>query len=68
MKLFRRFTRSEDGAVTVDFVVLAAAIVMLAIGVIGIVSSSVRNVAEDIGDGMAAALNAAVGSGSIFGD
>lgn len=51
MKLFdliKNFARDEDGAVTVDWVVLTAAIVGLGIAVLGVVSGGVQDLSEDI--------------------
>jgi Flp pilus assembly pilin Flp len=51
MKLFnfvRKFGRDEDGAVTVDWVVLTAAIVGLGIAVIMAVGPGINNAATDI--------------------
>jgi Flp pilus assembly pilin Flp len=44
-KLFKRFKKDEDGAVTVDWVVLTAAIVGLGVAVI----ASVRTATTDLG-------------------
>ncbi|WP_424969126.1 Flp family type IVb pilin [Dinoroseobacter sp. S76] len=51
MKLFKlahRFRTEEDGAVTVDWVVLTAAIVGLGIAVYGVVSGGISNLSGDI--------------------
>jgi len=53
MKLFaniKNFAADESGAVTVDWVVLTAAIVGLGIAVIASVSTGVNNLAESISD------------------
>ena len=69
LKLFKNFAADESGAVTVDWVVLTAAIVGLGIAVMGTVIGSVNNVASDIGGGLAAELNGAgYGGGSAFAD
>lgn len=47
---FAQFLKSEDGAVTVDWVVLTAAVVGLAIGVVAAISDA----ALDESDGLAA--------------
>ncbi len=44
-KIFKRFENDEDGAVTVDWVVLTAAIVGLGVAVI----ASVRSATTDLG-------------------
>jgi len=53
MKLFnliKSFQRDEDGAVTVDWVVLTAAIVGLGIAVLTTVGNATDDYADDIGD------------------
>ncbi len=47
-KLAKTFSRDEDGAVTVDWVVLTAAIVGLGIAVITSVSGGVKNLGGQI--------------------
>lgn len=42
------FIRDEDGAVTVDWVVLTAAIVGLGIAVYGVVSGGIQDLSQDI--------------------
>ncbi|MEM6726878.1 MAG: hypothetical protein AAF618_00135 [Pseudomonadota bacterium] len=48
MNFFNKFRRDEDGAVTVDWVVLTAAIVGLGIAVLTTVSGSVDTLADSI--------------------
>jgi Flp pilus assembly pilin Flp len=50
MKLFKmkKFAKDESGAVTVDWVVLTAAIVGIAIAVIAVIRGGVMNAASDI--------------------
>lgn len=48
----RKFRRDDDGAVTVDWVVLTAAIVGLAVGIVG----TVKNGTMVVGDRIAHAL------------
>ncbi len=48
MKLFTKFFADESGAVTVDWVVLTAAIVGLGIAVLTSVSGGTTTLAEDI--------------------
>ncbi|WP_417253892.1 Flp family type IVb pilin [Celeribacter sp.] len=53
MKLFKfakNFARDEDGAVTVDWVVLTAAIVGLGIAILASVSGKVEALGKNIGD------------------
>ena len=58
IRSFKTFLAAEHGAVTVDWVVLTAAIVGLGIAVLAAVSDEMANVAGGIGDDMAAQLNA----------
>ncbi|MAN14911.1 pilus assembly protein [Alterinioella nitratireducens] len=44
----KNFAKSESGAVTVDWVVLTAAIVGLGLAVMAVVSSGVENLSRDI--------------------
>lgn len=46
----KSFLRSEDGAVTVDWVVLTAAIVGLGVGVVMQLADSTENLATVVGD------------------
>lgn len=48
MKLFKLFARDEDGAVTVDWVVLTSAIVGLGIAVMVSVGNSTKGLADKI--------------------
>lgn len=48
MNFFNKFRRDEDGAVTVDWVVLTAAIVGLGIAVLLTVSDGVGQLSNDI--------------------
>ncbi len=53
MKLFKlanTFSNDESGAVTVDWVVLTAAIVGLGIAVYGVVSGGISDLSQDIDD------------------
>jgi len=47
-KLAKTFRNDEDGAVTVDWVVLTAAIVGLGIAVFGVISGGIQNLSGDI--------------------
>ncbi|MBE2277640.1 MAG: hypothetical protein IAE87_15260 [Rhodobacteraceae bacterium] len=60
MKLFnliKRFNKDEDGAVTVDWVVLTAAVVGLGLIVIGAIEGSVTDLSENIAGSIDAAQN-----------
>ena len=46
--LIKNFAKSESGAVTVDWVVLTAALVGLGLAVMAVVSSGVENLGTDI--------------------
>ena len=48
MKIISKFFRDEDGAVTVDFVVLTAAIVVLGLAVGTAISRGAEGLANDI--------------------
>ncbi len=50
MKLFTKFANDESGAVTVDWVVLTAAIVGIAVAVIALISAGVETAATEIND------------------
>ena len=54
---FKRFAQDESGAVTVDWVVLTAAIVGLGIAVLATVSGGLKSVAGNISTDMAGQLN-----------
>ena len=59
LNIFKAFAKEESGAVTVDFVVLTAAIVGLGIIVISTLQPVIEDTAENIADDMTAA--AAIG-------
>ena len=50
LNFIKNFRNDEDGAVTVDFVVLTAAIVVLGLAVGSAVSSGAKNLANNIED------------------
>ena len=50
MKLLIKFTNDESGAVTVDWVVLTAAIVGIAIAVITVISGGIETATNAIND------------------
>lgn len=49
LKQFKSFLHSEDGAVTVDWVVLTAAVVSLAVVAIFSIQGSTDNVGDGVG-------------------
>ncbi len=60
MKLFKlanKFSKDEDGAVTVDWVVLTAALVGIALVVIGTVKSGIEEASTDIKNELTSALS-----------
>jgi Flp pilus assembly pilin Flp len=48
MEMIKTFAKSESGAVTVDWVVLTAAIVGLGLAVMSVVSGGIENLSGDI--------------------
>ena len=50
---FKNFAANESGAVTVDWVVLTAAIVGLGLAVMAVVSGGIEDLSDDINDGLA---------------
>ncbi len=54
IKFFKNFRKDEDGAVTVDWVVLTAAIVGLGIAVLASVSSGTTSLADKISSNLSA--------------
>lgn len=62
-KLANKFQRNEEGAVTVDWVVLTAAIVGLGLAVLSTVSGGTKELAQKISDDLAA-MEPSGGSGS----
>ena len=48
MKLTNKFRKSESGAVTVDWVVLTAAIVVVAVAIVATIRGSLNNAANKI--------------------
>ncbi len=48
MNIFKRFQKDEDGAVTVDWVVLTAAIVGLGLIVMGAIQPAISNLSTSI--------------------
>ena len=53
MSAIKNFILAEDGAVTVDWVVLTAAIVGLGLAVMAVVSGGVENLSTDIAQELA---------------
>lgn len=53
-EIFQRFRRDEDGAVTVDWVVLCAIVIGMTIGVITLLQTGAIDPANAIGNWLAA--------------
>ncbi|SMH49788.1 hypothetical protein SAMN05661107_2215 [Maritimibacter sp. HL-12] len=49
-RMSHRFARREDGSVTIDWVVLLAGLVLLAISVVGILASDVIDLGTTVSD------------------
>ena len=61
MKLFKlsnKFAKDESGAVTVDWVVLTAALVGIAIALVGVIDDGIDQAATDIQDEILTAITA----------
>ena len=59
-KFLNAFVKDEDGAVTVDWVVLTAAIVGIALGVIAVIRTSLGTASSNIAASLTAAVNTAL--------
>nr|WP_104019237.1 hypothetical protein [Roseovarius nitratireducens] len=62
MNFFKNFSKDEDGAVTVDWVVLTAAVVGLGIAAISTVRGGIDSMAGDISTSLTDGGVAAVGT------
>ena len=58
--LINAFVKDEDGAVTVDWVVLTAAIVGIALAIIAVVNKGLTNAASSIAKGLSDAMTSAL--------
>ena len=63
IKFFKNFRKDEDGAVTVDWVVLTAAVVALAIAAFGMIGENTENLSAAIAEDIAAAGGEGGGGG-----
>lgn len=52
-----RFLQNEDGLVTLEWVALAAAVIVLAIGVIVVIQSNLNTAANTIGSKIVSTVN-----------
>jgi len=59
-KFLNAFVKDEDGAVTVDWVVLTAAVVGIAIAVAATIETGLNSAASQISTGLAAAVTGAL--------
>ena len=59
-KLMNAFVKDEDGAVTVDWVVLTAAIVGIAIAVAATIENALNSAASQISTGLSSAVATAL--------
>lgn len=57
MNLLKRFQKDEDGAVTVDWVVLTAAVVGLGLVVMAAIGPAISGLSQNIADNIDAAQN-----------
>ncbi len=57
-KFLNAFVKDEDGAVTVDWVVLTAAIVGIALAIIAVIRTSLDTAATDIAEAITDAMTA----------
>ena len=55
INLFKNFRNDEDGAVTVDWVVLTAAVVGLGILAMGVIDTAVGDLSDNIAENITAA-------------
>ena len=55
-KLAKRFARDESGAVTVDWVVLTAALVGIALALLGTIGGGLETASQDIADAITGAI------------
>ncbi|EDM71099.1 hypothetical protein RAZWK3B_16920 [Roseobacter sp. AzwK-3b] len=55
IKFFKKFRSEEDGAVTVDWVVLTASVVGLAVGGVAVIKGGVDGLAGNIGTELSSA-------------
>ena len=65
MKLISKFANDESGAVTVDWVVLTAAIVGIAIAVITLISSGIEDASNGINNELNSASSISFGTPSV---
>ena len=61
MTNFTKFLKDEDGAVTIEWVALAAGVVLLALGVIAALDSALENTANSIAGGVQNAATSLIG-------
>ncbi|MCT4370736.1 hypothetical protein CLG85_010570 [Yangia mangrovi] len=57
LKFIKTFRNDEDGAVTVDWVVLTAAVVAMAAGAYSLISGNVTTALNNVGTNLSSAAN-----------
>ena len=57
LRRLRRFLGDEDGLVTLEWVAIAAAVIILGVGVIIIIKPSVNSAASTVGSNILSAVN-----------
>ena len=57
LRRLRPFLRAEDGLVTLEWVAIAAAVIILGVGVIIIIKPSVNSAASTVGSNILSAVN-----------
>ncbi|WP_226623051.1 hypothetical protein [Alloyangia pacifica] len=57
LKFIKTFRNDEDGAVTVDWVVLTAAVVAMAAGAYSLISSNMTTALENVGTSLSSAAS-----------
>ncbi|MEM9349110.1 MAG: hypothetical protein AAGA47_02535 [Pseudomonadota bacterium] len=65
MKTFKEFAANEDGAITVDWVVLTAAIVGMGIAIVAALASGTTNVGNTV-DGELKEIGTRVANGTVL--
>lgn len=62
MTTFEKFLKDEDGAVTIEWVALAAGVVLLALGVIAVLDTALESVASNIASSIGAVTSNVIDS------
>lgn len=67
MQQLTLFLKDEDGAVTIEWVALSAGVVLLAIGVITVLSDPITGIAGSIGSSLDATTTSTIAQASTVG-